>query len=393
MSQSSAQARTGEVINAWILRKGPPEKGRGRLENTTLTLPPLADDRVLVETLYGSWEGNMTHALDREPIDVCRRLNQDYIVLGNSGVVRVLRSGKDAGGPPEGTVCMLAPVAKQDNWGYVRTVSAYDEPDTMGCLAERFYVRPDQLVPVPDIDVATHRWASFPVRYATAWSNWRVAYGSWLLQMPDLPPEKVHVWAWGGGVAYGELLLAKALGCQTVMIHTGKERGDMIRAAGITPFDRTPYGLLSTNPPEKDRKATVARMRVEREFLDAVDAMTGGDRVSIFIDNIGGPLGLTTIRALGRQGVITTTGWKAGLHISFNRALECIGRHIFVHTHACPLREGTDAVRYAAENYWVPPEQGRIYGWDEVEELAADHAAGKIVSLFPTFAARAAAGS
>src|SRR5262245_16355681 len=98
MSRVVRKVRLGETTNAWILRKGPTKpKQPGRLEHAEITLPPLPDDRVLVETLYGSWEGNMTHAIDRDPIDVCRRLNQDYIVLGNSGVVRVLAVGNDAG--------------------------------------------------------------------------------------------------------------------------------------------------------------------------------------------------------------------------------------------------------------------------------------------------------
>jgi len=40
----------------------------------------------------------------------------------------------------------------------------------------------------------------------------------------------------------------------------------------------------------------------------------------------------------------------------------------------------------------VPPEQSRIYRCDEIEELAEDHAVGRNVSFFPTFAAHAAAG-
>ncbi len=137
--QTSNAARQGEVTNAWVLRKGADHapRQRGQLELTKISLPPLPDDRVLVETLYGSWEGNMTHALNRDPIDVCRRLGQDFIVLGNSAVVRVLATGGSVQPIREGTLCMFAPVAKQDAHGYVQTVCAYDEPNSMGCLAER----------------------------------------------------------------------------------------------------------------------------------------------------------------------------------------------------------------------------------------------------------------
>jgi NADPH:quinone reductase-like Zn-dependent oxidoreductase len=383
-------SRTGELIRAWVLRKGADgPKRRGRLEHTTVRLPPLPPDRVLVETLFGSWEANMTHALDRDPIDVCRRLGQDFIVLGNGGVVRVLAVGDDVQGIVAGDTCMFAPVAKQDAHGYVQTVCAYDEPNTMGCLAERFHVRPTQLVPLPDgAGIAPSRWASFAVRYAPAWSNWRVALGAWRLQMPEVPLEKVHVWAWGGGVAYGELLLARAVGCRTVMLHSGQERGEMLLQAGIVPVDRDAFSALWLLASDC-RKAQLAKLKAERALLDIVDDLTGGDRVSIFIDNIGGPVAGTTLRALGRQGVVATAGWKHGMNMEFNRATACINRHIIVHTHACPLHDCREAVRYAAQNHWVPPQQKRIYRWEEIEALADDHAAGRIASYFPTFAAPA----
>jgi NADPH:quinone reductase-like Zn-dependent oxidoreductase len=390
---TSRPARQGERTKAWILRKGPDHapRQRGRLEHAELILPPLPDDHVLVETLYGSWEGNMTHALNREPIDVCRRLGQDFIVLGNSAVVRVLATGRSLRPIGEGTLCMFAPVAKQDVHGYVRTVCAFDEPNTMGCLAERFHVKASQLIPVPEgTAIAPSQWASFLVRYASARSNWRVALGAWRLQMAAVPPEQIHVWAWGGGVAYAELLLARAIGCQTVMLHTGPERRRLIGEAGITPVERTPFALLSTPAVIPDRKMLVARTKVERAFINLVDQMTGGSRVSIFIDNIGGPLVHSTLRALGRQGVLATTGWKRGLDIEFNRAAACLNRQLFVHTHATPLGEATEAVRYAVENNWVPPLQERIYRWHEIPDLAEGHAAGHIATFFPTFMAAAA---
>ncbi len=333
----------------------------------------------------------MTHALDRDPIDVCRRLGQDFIVLGNSAVVRVLATGGSVQPIREGTLCMFAPVAKQDAHGYVQTVCAYDEPNSMGCLAEQFLVKPTQLIPLPEgAGIAPSQWASFLVRYASARSNWRVALGAWRLQMADVPFEEIHVWAWGGGVAYAELLLARAIGCQTAMLHTGAERGQSIREAGITPVDRSSFALLSAAVPAGDRKTLVARTKVERAFLNLVDEMTGGVRVSIFIDNIGGPIVRPTLRALGRQGVLATTGWKRGLDVEFNRAIACQNRQLLVHTHASPLNEATDAVRYAAKHRWVPPLQKRIYHWHEIPAVAEDHAAGRIATFFPTFMAAAA---
>jgi len=389
---ASNDVRSGESTRAWVLRRGDEHaRQQGALELATITLPPRSDDQILVETLYGSWEGNMTHALERDPIDVCRRLGQDCIVLGNGGVVRVLSPGRDAAVLSAGTVCGFAPIAKQDTYGYVRTVCAYDEPGTMGTLAERFYVKPRQLVPLPDKSVVMPaRWASFSVRYATAWSNWRVALGAWRLQMPDVPPERIHVWGWGGGVAFAELQLARAIGCKTVMLHEGPERAELIRSAGITPLDRKRFPALTEAVRPRDRRTYIASIRAERSFLNIVDKLTDGDRVSIFIDNIGGPVARPTLRALGRQGVIASSGWKRGYAVEYNRAVECIERHIFVHTHASPLQEGLDAMRYALETGWLPPQPEHIYAWDEIPQLVEDYANGRIASYFPTFATAAA---
>jgi NADPH:quinone reductase-like Zn-dependent oxidoreductase len=391
--QASKAARAGEVTRAWLLRRGEDGamKHAGQLEQATLTLPPLPDDHVLVETLYGSWEGNMTHALERDPIDVCRRLGQDWIVLGNSGVVRVLAAGRGTAAPDEGTLCGFAPIAKQDAHGYVRTVCAYDEPGTMGVLAERFYVRPSQLVALPDSGVvAPVRWASFPVRYTSAWSNWKVALGAWRLQMPDVPPAQTHVWGWGGGVAFAELQLARAAGCNAMMLYTGEQRAEMIRGAGITPVDRGEFPALTKPVPPGDRKAYAEYLKAERAFLNVVDTLTDGARVSIFIDNIGGPVTRPTLRALARQGVIATSGWKRGYSVEYNRAVECIERHTFVHTHASPLQDGLDAMQFARETGWLPPEPDYIYSWDEIPRMADEYAAGRIASYFPTFATAAA---
>ena len=391
----SSQTRLGESTRAWILRRAEDGQPRqpGKLELATIKLPSLDDDQVLVETLYGSWEANMTHAVLRDPIDVCRRLGQDWIVLGNSGVVRVLAGGPNAVGIQEGSICSFAPIGKVDRHGYVQTVSAYDEPGTMGVLAERFYVRASQLVPLPDKSVvAPVRWASFSVRYTSAWSNWKVALGAWRLQMPDVTPDRIHVWGWGGGVAFAELQLARALGCKTVLLHSGAERAELIGSAGITPLDRSKFSALTKTATPGDRKAYVESLRAERSFLNIVHEITGGDGVSIFIDNIGGPVARASLRALGRQGVIASCGWKHGHAIEYHRAVECIERHIFVHTHASPLQDGLDAMHYALETGWLPPQPERLYDWDEVPQMVEDYTAGRIAAYFPTFATVATKG-
>jgi len=65
-------------------------------------------------------------------------------------------------------------------------------------------------------------------------------------------------------------------------------------------------------------------LAAERTFLDLVNEHTARERVSIFIDNIGGPVLRATMYALGRQGVLTTSGWKHGTDGIAELQLACV---------------------------------------------------------------------
>ena len=41
---------------------------------------------MLAEPLYGCWEGNMSHAVERRPIDIYRDRGEEKVVIGNAGV-------------------------------------------------------------------------------------------------------------------------------------------------------------------------------------------------------------------------------------------------------------------------------------------------------------------
>ena len=77
------------ITDAWVLRRG--AEGAGSALETdddfrreTISLPALADDELLVEPLFDCWEGNMSHALARWPIDVCRQRGEERVVLGSA---------------------------------------------------------------------------------------------------------------------------------------------------------------------------------------------------------------------------------------------------------------------------------------------------------------------
>jgi NADPH:quinone reductase-like Zn-dependent oxidoreductase len=126
-------------------------------------------------------------------------------------------------------------------------------------------------------------------------------------------------------------------------------------------------------------------MRSEAQFLRAVREITGDARVAIFIDNIGGPVHRATLRALGRQGVITTSGWDRGALLSTNRIESCMNRHIHVHTHGMRRANGVEACQFMSDSDWIPPENPPVWSWDDIPDLAARFGSGELDSYFPVF--------
>ena len=150
-------------------------------------------------------------------------------------------------------------------------------------------------------------------------------------------------------------------------------------------FDRRQFIDLAFDEKSFKSDFTYRRryMKAEIQFLNLVKEHTNGAGVSIFIDNIGGPVFRATLKALGRQGVITTMGWKAGMNLSVTRASECINRHIHVHTHGA--QRSLVAMHFAEETGWMPPVDEKVYSWDEIPLLAQDYAQGNINTYFPIF--------
>jgi NADPH:quinone reductase-like Zn-dependent oxidoreductase len=187
--------------------------------------------------------------------------------------------------------------------------------------------------------------------------------------MKGIPPSEVVVAAWGGGVSFAQLTLAKHIGCQTIMLCSHPERLALLREHGIDTIDRRQF----------------TSEKFEQEVLDVLDDKTGGRGVSIFIDNIGTPVHRITLKALARQGVITTCGWKCGMRTMVARAIECINRHIHVHTHYASYEEGLDAVRFGVEHHWMPPHQEHVWSWDEIPKMMEAYEKGNIPTYFPLF--------
>jgi NADPH:quinone reductase-like Zn-dependent oxidoreductase len=350
-----------------------------------IQLPELTADEVLVEPLIGSWEGNMSHAIQRSPIDICRFRNEPSVVLGNAGVVRVLRSGGNVHDLREGDLCIVFCNGVWDSQGYPLRIYGYDAERTIGLLAKRTKLHRRQLIRLPaNTRHSLRRWAAFSLRYVTAWANWKLAYGCYRLQCPR---GEAHVWGWGGGVALAELQLARDNGCQAAMLTSFCERAQQLAEMEIRAVDRRPFEDLSYDPKryKEDPEYRALYQEAEARFLDAVHAITGGNGVSIFVDLIGLPVFRATMKALARPGVVTTSGWKLGMDLPLVRALECMNWHIHVHTHYARYEDGVEAVEYAEEQGWVPPEEAAPWPWQCIDALGQEHANGRIASWFPLY--------
>lgn len=331
----------------------------------------------------------MTHALQRRPVDVCRERGEARVVVGNSGVVRVLSVGDGVRHVKEGDVCRIFGNAVWDDHGYTVKAHAYDAPGTIGVLAKRIKLDARVVSPLPpETRYSLKRWAAFSARYVTAWANWITAYRCYRTQMPEDEARSPYVFGWGGGTTLGELSLAKLFGCDATMMATGAARLARIRDLGIRAIDRRAFSDLDF---DEHRYATDGDYRArykaaERSFLEMVADVTRGSGASIFVDNIGQPVFRATLKALGRQGVVTTAGWKCGMRLSSLRAIECITRHIHVHTHFARAAEGEAAAQFAEERGWLPPvDDDEVYSWDDIPTLADRFASNALDSYFPLF--------
>ncbi|EPH46585.1 zinc-binding dehydrogenase [Streptomyces aurantiacus] len=361
------------------------------LQRDRFTFGALQEGEALVEPILGSWEANVDHALARSPIDVCSSRGEDAVVLGNLGVVRVLKvntGGRRDIQVREGDLCLLLPFGKLDRFGYAELAYAYDCPDTIGLLAKRSKMDARILLPIPDSTVySLPQWATYG-RYFTAWDNWNKAYGCWRTQVVDDDPANHLVFGWGGGVAFAELMLAKRAGFRVAMTAGSDERIAFLRDNGITPVDRRQFPALSlpTRAERNDRERHQRRRASVAAFEDLVNDLSDGHGVAIFVDNIGEPLYDVTLAALAREGIVTTCGWKAGMRLSHLRGAECISRHIHVNTHVWRIQD-SPAIRdfQEAEGWMAPKGSDVIYDFEAVPELADDYANGRIGSYFPMY--------
>jgi len=374
---------------AWILDEGrsgaPAVPAALRLDE--LVIPDLAADEALVEPLVGCWEANMSHALERKPVDICTQRREPHAVLGNAGVVRVLECGQSVQAVRPGDICIVFCNGEWDEGGYPVKIYGYDAAGSIGILAKKTKLRERQLIRIPeDTSYSLGQWAAFSLRYITAWANWRVARDCWKSHRPNSEAEPI-VWGWGGGVAYAELTLATLEGASATLISSNSCRLELIRHRGMNALDRRMFADLRFCPEQyaSDVDYRNRYQNAEARFLELVQNSTSGSGVSIFVDYIGAPVYRATLKALSRTGVITTAGWKEGMTLTTLRAVECMSWRIHVHTHYARYEDGLDAMAFGEEHGWMPEVDGVAYAWQDIPRLASDYAQGQITSYFPLY--------
>ncbi len=379
--------------DAWVLSQGQRQQegeslAPGQLERRQVSFAEPDAGEVLVEPLWGCWEANMTHALERIPADVCRLRMEEQVVLGNAGVVRVLKPGPGVTAFKEGDVCLLVPIGKADRHGNLVTVLGYDARGTYGLLAKRIKLLERQLLKIPEgSKYSPQQWAAFSLRYSTAWVNFHLSFGTYRLIASERQVPAPWVIGWGGGVAFAQLQLARHFGCRTALIASGEDRLSLVAKAGITTVDRGTWGRLDFDEARynRDRAYKAEYLKAEGKFIRTIRELADGEGAAIFIDNIGRPVFRATLKALCPQSVVTTCGWKFGQDISFRRAAACMLRQQLVHTHGASYEQGVAGCEFAEKHGWLPDAPDHVYEWEHVPDLARDYADGKIVSYFPMY--------
>ena len=379
----------GRKVDAWVLYAGDGGRPvRTKLVREAFELPALGDHGVRARPLYGTWEGNMGHALSRRPVDICRQRGEAKVVIGNAGVVKVLEVGPQVKNVTPGQYAIIFCTGIEDRWGYPEKIVAYDAPGTMGCLAQEMVLTERQVIAIPDPTRHTlPQWAAFSLRYVTAWSNWELAYGVFRLLVSAEEYASPNVWGWGGGVTFAELDLARRHGCRTVMLSGNTRHLEKIERLGITAVDRRAFGEIDFDDAryKSDPVYREAYRKREEAFVEEVRRRTHGEMVQIFLDYVGGPVYRATLKALSRQGVISTAGWKEGMEIWHLRAKECIDRHQHIYTHYARYEQGVRAIAYAETNDWMPEiDEQKICSFDQIPQLAEDYEAGN-TDYFPCF--------
>ncbi|MFT7625907.1 MAG: hypothetical protein ACI9WU_005098, partial [Myxococcota bacterium] len=155
--------------DAWVLYRGDGSGAPGELIRETFEFENIKDNEVLCQPLYGCWEGNMGHAVERKPVDICAIRGEEKVVMGNAGVVKILECGKNVTTVEPGQNAIIFCNGIEDEFGYPKKIMGFDAPNTMGVLATKMKATQRQVIAIPeDSEYSLAQWAAFSLRYVTA---------------------------------------------------------------------------------------------------------------------------------------------------------------------------------------------------------------------------------
>lgn len=359
--------------SAWFM-----DLNKDGLREGELILPEPKDNEALISPVYTGWEANMSHALSKKPLDLCKFRNENSIVIGNSGVVRVVRDNAKF---KAGDLCIFLGNREDAdfNHGYPRYAHGYDAANSIGLLTQTTLAYNYQLYKIPhNSRFSVEQWAAFSLRYLAAWGNWKVAKAAYRALISETQEASPHVFGWGGGTTLAILQLAKKQNFQVSMISSQDSRLQLLKSMGINAIDRKEFIDLDI----KSERSLYEKN--EKVFLSKVKEITQNRGVSIFADFIGEPVYTATLKAMARPGVITSAGWKEGMNLKMNRAMACINWLTFVNTHWINAADTSTAITYAENEAWMPPTESidSSYVWSDIPKLHELFSSGK-TKYFP----------
>jgi NADPH2:quinone reductase len=197
-------------------------------------------------------------------------------ILGRDGVGTVIEVGDGAGDWKIGDRALLL----RSDVGVERH----------GTFAESVAVPIESLTKIP-CGWSEPEAAAAPLVYLTAYQS--------LTQFGELPPgQVVLITGASGGVGVASIHLACAMGHTVIAMSRGAAKVEALRTLGA-------HGVLDPNDPTWRKK---------------LKEITGGKRVNLAIDNIGGSLFSDVVDSLGHGGRVACVGRLAGPVPQFNTA-------------------------------------------------------------------------
>ena len=330
-----------------------------------------------VEPLAVGWEGNVSHAIDGKPLDVNVSRQEDSITLGNNGVVR-LRQTNDPRIEAQAADCdgvflvqpLFHPGAADKN-GYLTSVFGYDMRGSSGLLARDCVLPNATLIPLPVGEDGAKFWASYTIRYMTAWSLYQRALK--VHGVLNATARKLTFGGWGGGTTLALLQLAALEGHEAVMFCSSRAKCEEAEQHGITPVNVEEI----RNEHAADERAAIRFLRdTLREKFDRSFTF------DVFSDFVGNPTINLTMDLLRQGGILATAGWKQGPMVKVNRALSCIKQHVHVYCHHANASEIADCVTYGLDRGWHAKSTAD-FGFDDCARVHEQFNQGVISSYFP----------